>query len=136
MTLRDKIIGGEKLTAKEVKDIIYEVDNINIEVQLFGIDIFEAKSGYKIFTLKVTDGTDSMYAKIFTKDEEEFSRIKSLLKNGKWYQFYGKVSMDKFANELVFMTRYKDIIELEGKTIEEAKQELIKKIEEYFAEKE
>jgi len=102
-----------------IKDIIYEVENINIEIQLFGIDIFEAKSGYKIFTLKVTDGTDSMYAKIFTKDEEEFARIKALLKNGKWYQFYGKVQMDKFANELVFMTRYKDIIELENKSISE-----------------
>ena len=99
----------------KVKDIIYEVENINIEVQIFGIDIFESKSGYKIFTLKVTDGTDSMYVKIFTKDEEEFARLKNLLKNGNWYQFYGKSQMDKFANEIVFMTRYKDIIELDSK---------------------
>ena len=98
-----------------VKDIIYEVDNINIEVQVFGIDIFESKSGYKIITLKVTDGTDSMYSKLFTKDEEEFAKIKELLKSGNWYQIYGRVQMDKFANELVFMTRYKDITLLEGK---------------------
>ena len=42
---------------------------------IFGIDLFEAKSGYKIFTLKVTDFSDSMYVKIFTKDEEEFNQI-------------------------------------------------------------
>ena len=99
----------------KIKDVIYEVENINIEAQVFGIDIFESKSGYKIITLKVTDGSDSMYLKLFTKDEEEFARIKDLLKNGKWYQFYGKVQMDKFANELVFTSRYKDIIELDKK---------------------
>ena len=99
----------------KIKDLIYEVDNINTEAQVFGIDIFEAKSGYKIFTLKITDGTDSMYAKLFTKDDEEFARLKDLLKKGSWYQFYGKVQMDKFANELVFMTRYKDITKIEGK---------------------
>ena len=52
----------------KIKDIIYEVDNLNVEAQVFGIDIFESKSGYKIFTLKITDGSDSMYLKIFTKD--------------------------------------------------------------------
>jgi len=99
-----------------VKDVIYEVENINIEAKIFNIDIFEAKSGYKIITLKVTDGTDSMYAKLFTKSDDEFTRIKELLKNGSWYQFYGKVQMDKFAGELVFMTRYKDITPVESKS--------------------
>ena len=98
-----------------IRDILYEVENINICAKVFGIDIFESKGGYKIFTLKITDNTDSMYLKMFTKDEEEFKRIKELLKEGNWYQFYGKVQMDKYANELVFMSRYKDIIFLEDK---------------------
>ena len=100
----------------KIKDLLYEVENINIEVQIFGIDLFEAKSGYKIFTLKVTDFSDSMYCKIFTKDEEEFSRLKSLLKNGNWYSMYGRVKEDNFSNgELVFMTRFKDIVEIDPK---------------------
>lgn len=99
-----------------IKDLLYETDNVNIEVQIFGIDLFEAKSGYKIFTLKVTDFTDSMYAKIFTRDEEEFKRIKDLLKNGNWYTMYGRVKEDNFSNnELVFMTRFKDINPIEAK---------------------
>ena len=94
----------------KIKDLLYEVDNVNIEAQIFGIDIFEAKSGYKIFTLKVTDGSDSMYTKIFTRDEEEFKRLKDMLRNGKWYSMYGRVKEDNFSNnELVFMTRFKDI---------------------------
>ena len=92
-----------------IKDVIYEVENINIKACIFGIDYFESKSGYKIITLKVTDYTDSMYVKMFTKDDDEYSLIKKLLKEGSWYTFYGKAAMDKFANEIVFNTRYKDV---------------------------
>ena len=100
----------------KLKDLLYEVDNINIEVQVFGIDIFEAKSGYKIFTLKVTDFSDSMYCKIFTKDDEEFARLKALIKNGNWYSMYGRIKEDNFSDgELVFMTRFKDIISIDPK---------------------
>ena len=91
-----------------IKDVIYEVENINIKACIFGIEYFESKSGYKIITLKVTDYTDSMYVKMFTKDDDEYSLIKKLLKEGNWYIFYGKAAMDKFANEIVFNTRYKD----------------------------
>ena len=97
-----------------IKDVIYEVDNINIKGTIFGIDYFESKTGYKIITLKVTDYTDSMYVKMFTKDDEEYSLIKKLLKEGKWYIFYGKAVMDKYANEIVFNTRYKDVEETES----------------------
>ena len=100
----------------KIKDLLYETENINIEVQIFGIDLFEAKSGYKIFTLKVTDFSDSMYVKIFTKDEEEFKRIKDLLKKGNWYSMYGRVKEDNYANnELVFMTRFRDINPIDAK---------------------
>ena len=100
----------------KVKDLLYETENVNIEVQIFGIDIFEAKSGYKIFTIKVTDFTDSMYAKLFTKDDEEFKLIKGLLKEGNWYSMYGRVKEDNFSNnELVFMTRFKDINQIDAK---------------------
>ena len=98
----------------EIKDVLYEVENINIKGCIFGIEYFESKSGYKIITLKVTDNTDSMYVKMFTKDDEEYSLIKKLLKEGKWYIFYGKAAMDKYANEIVFNTRYKDVEETEA----------------------
>jgi len=98
-----------------IKDVIYEVDNICIEATIFGIDYFESKSGYKIITIKVTDYSDSMYVKMFTKDDDEYSLIKKLLKEGKWYHFYGKAAMDKYANEIVFTTRYKDVEEIEAK---------------------
>jgi DNA polymerase III subunit alpha, Gram-positive type len=96
-----------------IKDLMYEVDNITIEGVIFGMDMFESKSGYKIITLKVTDNNDSIYVKMFTKDNDEYARIKNLLKVGSWYNFYGKVAMDKYSNELTFTTRYKDVEKIE-----------------------
>lgn len=114
----------------DIKDVLYEVENINIKGCIFGIDYFESKSGYKIITLKVTDYTDSMYVKMFTKDDEEYSLIKKLLKEGKWYIFYGKAAMDKYANEIVFNTRYKDVEETEAPAKEKiADNEPIKRVE-------
>ncbi len=92
-----------------IKDVVYEVENINIKGCIFGIDYFESKSGYKIITVKVTDYTDSIYVKMFTKDDDEYSLIKKLLKVGNWYTFYGRATMDKFANEITFSTRYRDV---------------------------
>jgi len=114
----------------EIKDVLYEVENINIKGCIFGIEYFESKSGYKIITLKVTDYTDSMYVKMFTKDDEEYSLIKKLLKEGKWYIFYGKAAMDKYANEIVFNTRYKDVEETDAPPKEKIEDnEEIKRVE-------
>ena len=114
----------------DIKDVLYEVENINVKGCIFGIDYFESKSGYKIITLKVTDNTDSMYVKMFTKDDEEYSLIKKLLKEGKWYIFYGKAAMDKYANEIVFTTRYKDVEETEAPVKEKIEDnEEIKRVE-------
>lgn len=100
----------------KIKDLIYEADNINVEAQLFGIDVFETKSGFKIFTLKITDYSDSMYCKIFTKDDEETARLKSTLKKGNWYLMYGRVKEDNYlGGELVFMTRFNDITPIDAK---------------------
>ena len=113
-----------------IKDLLYEVDNVTIEGMIFGIDMFEAKSGYKIITLKVTDNNDSIYVKMFTKDDEEYSLIKKLLKEGKWYIFYGKASMDKYANEIVFTTRYRDVEEIDAPVKEKIEDnEEVKRVE-------
>lgn len=102
----------------KLNDILYEVENVTIEGSIFGIDLFEAKSGYKIFTIKVTDLENSICVKLFTKDDVEAKEIKDFLKKGSWYQFYGKITKDSFANnELVMMTRFKDIEKIEKEII-------------------
>ncbi len=77
-------------------------NGVTLEAELFGIDVRETKTDLIIVTLKITDYTDSIYAKIFVNDAEEWSRIKKCLKEGNWYKFRGNVKEDKFANEDTF----------------------------------
>ena len=89
-----------------ISDIIAEEDNVSVEAYVFGIDIFESnKSNFKIFTLKITDFNDSMYAKLFVKEQSDFDFYKKHIKNNSWYKFRGYTKFDKYSNEVVLNLR-------------------------------
>ena len=72
------LIMGREITNEPtpINMVTFEMDNVTVEAKIFGIDIFESsKSNFKIITLKLTDGTDSMYCKIFTREDDEFKKI-------------------------------------------------------------
>ncbi len=96
-----EVIEGE---ATALKDIVLENTDLIVECEIFGCDVFESsKSSFKIITLKITDYTDSMYAKIFLNSSVELERLLGVLKNGKWYKFKGNTKVDAYSNnELVF----------------------------------
>lgn len=114
-----KIIMGEEIKSKKItliKDIIAEENNVIVEAYIFGIEEFISnKSNFKILTVKISDKTDSILAKIFTRDDDEFSKYKSNLKEGKWYAFRGYIKNDQYARELVLNIR--DIQEIPSKDI-------------------
>lgn len=71
----DKTIFGNLIKEEEAIDkigsIVGENDSIVIEAKVFGIDEFVPSSkAFKILTLKVTDYTDSILAKVFIRDDE------------------------------------------------------------------
>ena len=109
------IIEGDITT---ISNIVSEENDLIIECEIFGLEVFESsKSNFKIITLKVTDYTDSMYAKIFLNSAEELERLTKLLKNGKWVKLSGYTKVDRFANdELVFNV---NAINVSDKKIEE-----------------
>ena len=96
-----EVIEGDTIN---IKDIVSEDNDLIIECEIFGVDIFEStKSNYKIITLKLTDYTDSMYAKVFTTDSEELKRLVGILKPSKWFKFKGYTKRDKYTmDEIVF----------------------------------
>ena len=99
-------------TITSIKNIKTEIDNVTIEANVFGIDYFESsKSNFKIITLKLTDFTDSMYCKIFTKDDEEYNSLKSKLKQGKFYKISGYIKNDIYSKELVLNARNINIVD-------------------------
>ena len=85
-----------------ISSIVDEESNISIEATVFDIEVIETKNGYKIATLKLTDYTDSIYAKMFAKEDSEYERILKV-KKGNWYRLRGYVQNDDYAHELTFM---------------------------------
>ena len=96
----------------KIKTLIGEDNNVVVEAKVFGTDYFESsKTDFKIITLKITDFSDSIYCKVFVRDDEEYKRLCKELKSGNWYKIRGYTKNDQFAKELVLNAR--DIIKIE-----------------------
>lgn len=104
----DPIIMGTEIRSKitDISSLTFEMDNVAVEAKVFGKDLFESsKSDFKIITLKIYDGTDSMYCKIFCRDADDFIRYDKNLKVGKYYKIKGYTKNDKYSNEIVLNAR-------------------------------
>lgn len=55
-------------------------------------------------TFKISDNTDSIYAKIFTKDADLFKMLSKKMKSG-WFRINGYVKQDIYAKDLVLNIR-------------------------------
>lgn len=109
----NNVIGrGIKEEPIKIKILIGEDNNVVIEAKVFGTDYFEStKTDFKIITLKVTDFSDSIYCKVFVREDEEYKRLCKELEVGNWYKIRGYTKNDQFAKELVLNAR--DIIKIE-----------------------
>ncbi len=112
----------------KIKTIIGEDPNVVVEAKAFGVDFFESsKTDFKIITLKLTDNSDSIYCKVFVRDEEEYKRLSKEFKVGNWYKIRGYTKNDTFSKELVLNAR--DIILLDKKDEEIKDNALEKRVE-------
>ena len=104
-----KVIMGEEIKSKtitKIKDIMGEDNNVTVEAYVFGTEEFSSsKSNFQILTLKISDKTDSILAKIFCREEDDFNKYKSSIKEGAWYRFRGYIKNDGYAKDLVFNLR-------------------------------
>lgn len=101
------LIHGEepKGNITKIKDIIAEEGNVIVEAYVFGVEEFEStKSAFKILTFMISDNTDSIYAKFFTKDKDDFKNMSKKMKSG-WFRIQGYVKQDQFAKDLVLNIR-------------------------------
>lgn len=101
------IIVGEHQEGEAVplENIVGIQENIIVEAYVFGMELLE-KDTINIMTLKISDNTNSILAKIFKKNKREFAIIKSALKDAakkkKWYRFHGNVEFDNYSHDMVF----------------------------------
>lgn len=102
------IILGDEIKSKiiDISSLTFEMDNVTVDAKIFGKELFESpKSNFKIITLKIYDGTDSMYCKIFSQDKDEFNLLDKSLKVGRFYKIKGYTKNDKYSNEIVLNAR-------------------------------
>ncbi len=126
------IVLGEHVDGEvcRIDNIVGAKENVIIEAFVFGMDLLE-KDTINIMTLKVSDKTSSILAKVFKKNKREFEAIKkglkSAVKKKEWYRFHGNIEFDNYSHELVFQIRnLEHIPSKDEKVVDDA---LVKRVE-------
>ena len=113
----ENVIMGGKIDTPfvPIKTITSPMNNVTIEAFIYAdADVLQTKTGLRIMTIKVTDFEDSLYGKIFIRDDEEFKIISKGIKKGNWYLFRGNVKDDQFSKELTITLRDVQKVEKEA----------------------
>ena len=100
----------------KLSDITYEMDNVTVEVNVFGIEP-STKKGFNSFSLKITDFTTSMRARVFLNSEEEYDNTFKNFKPGMWLKINGYVKNNTYYNDFILNARYIEKLEKEEKAI-------------------
>ena len=126
---KPKLIFGSPIKGEDTKisNIFSEEDNIIVNAYVFGKEIKNIQNKFTLITLKISDKTDSMYAKAFLKNEADVKILDDSIKEGNWYKFAGYVSNDKFIKELVLNIR--SVESLDVKSLERKDESKEKRIE-------
>ena len=114
----------------KLENILGASENVIIEGYVFGEDLLE-KDTINIMTLKVSDDTSSILAKVFKKNKKEFALIKNgikgTVKKGKWFRLSGNVEFDNYSHEMVLQLWNIEIIEAKGEEIKDTAE--VKRVE-------
>ncbi len=118
-------IEGNLIVGKEIdkeptsiSNVGSDAKNVVFEAYVFGVDSFE-RDTINIITLKVSDKTNSILAKIFQKDKKKYLSILKSIKVGSWYRMEGNVEYDNFAKDLVLAIRNMEKIPSKDEVMED-----------------
>lgn len=90
-------IKDDPVTIKTIQD---EERRIVIEGYIFDSEVRELRSGRVLLTFKMTDYTDSILVKVFSRGKEDIPLLKAV-KKGMWVKVRGSVQNDSFVRDLV-----------------------------------
>ncbi len=110
--IEGNIIVGKEISGDctAINNIMGESKGVILEAYIFGMDTLE-RENINIITLKISDKTNSLLAKIFKKDKKEYQAVLGALKTGNWYKFQGNIEYDNFAKDFVLSVRNMEKIE-------------------------
>ncbi|MDN3449326.1 PolC-type DNA polymerase III [Planococcus sp. APC 3906] len=93
----------------EIKSIVDEERRITIEGFVFDVEVRELRSGRSLLTVKITDYTDSILVKMFSRDKED-AELMANVQKGMWLKARGSIQTDTFVRDLVMMAQ--DMVEI------------------------
>ncbi len=96
------VILGRKISGEPMKlqDVIDEEKQVIVSGEVFSKDVRDLRTGRKLITFEITDGTDSIAAKVF---EEPKRPINDAFAVGDFLICRGSAQFDRFTNELTLM---------------------------------
>ncbi len=114
--VKPKLIFGSPIKGDSTKisNIFSEEANIVIDAYVFNIDIKNIQNKFTLVTFKISDKTDSIYAKMFLKNLVDIKTIKENIVLNNWYKFSGYVSNDSYTNELVLNIRNIEFLDVKN----------------------
>lgn len=110
----------------EIRSIVEEEGSIILEGYVFASEIKILKSGRALLEFKMTDYTDSMLIKMFSRGDDDAAMMEQL-KKGMWVRVRGSIQFDSFARDLVMMAR--DINEIKKESRKDSAPEGQKRVE-------
>ncbi|MCO7125961.1 PolC-type DNA polymerase III [Sporolactobacillus shoreicorticis] len=116
-------IHDEPVSIETIQD---EERRITIQGYVFDSETRELRSGRTLLLFKVTDYTDSLMVKVFSRDKEDAAKFGNL-KKGLWVKVRGGVQNDSFVRDLVMIAN--DIEEIEPVKKEDTAPEGQKRVE-------
>ena len=113
---------GSKINDEPVSmdEILEEEYNITVQGYVFSKEVRKLRSGRSLLMLKVTDYTDSLEVKLFSRNEED-EEMFDQLKEGIWVKARGRIQTDNYSNELTMMAN--DIEQVNVKTRQDEAEE-------------
>ncbi|WP_217585574.1 PolC-type DNA polymerase III [Lentibacillus saliphilus] len=84
-------------------EVIQEEERrVTVQGYVFDVDVRQLRSGRSLLIAKVTDYTDSLQIKMFSKGDDDGSMFEQL-KAGMWIKARGSIQTDMYSNELAMM---------------------------------
>lgn len=85
-----------------IENILEEEHRKTIQGYVFYTDMIRLRSGRSLLILKLTDYTDSLEIKLFSRNDEDEALFKRA-KKGMWIKARGRIQTDMYSNQLVMM---------------------------------
>ncbi|MBN8434627.1 PolC-type DNA polymerase III [Priestia flexa] len=93
-TIKDEVVS--------LDTIVDEEKRIAVQGYVFDAEIRELRSGRTLLIFKITDYTNSIMIKMFSRDKEDIPLLQAI-KKGMWVKVRGSVQNDTFVRDLVMI---------------------------------